>query len=502
MRRSRIGFAGAALIALVIGAMLPAAGSGRTQATGLASVQHVFVIVLENEDEGVTFGSGSKAPYLANTLTAQGAFVPNYYGIGHHSLDNYIAMISGQAPNANTQNDCQTFSDFTATGPLNADGQLPGGGCIYPTSVPTIASQLDGAGLTWRGYMDGMGADPTRESVTCGHPTIGTADKTQGATATDQYATRHDPFMYFHGVIDNQSYCDSHVVALPKLASDLGSVATTPNLSYITPNLCNDGHDSPCADGGPGGLTQANTFLQTVVPEIEASAAFKKDGLIVITFDESDSDDSTACCNEQPGPNAAQPGGTGAGGGKTGAVLLSPFIPAGTTTSTAYNHYSLLRSMEDAFGLSHLAFAAQSGLSSFGSDIFGASPGPTTSTTTSGSSTTGSTTTTTKTTTTTTTTSKPKPKPKPVRCVAAKLGPALGTSAVVKTKTGRSLTATIKRSGILEYQVRPAHGVAHKAVQRKLTACGRFSLALPSGHGSVTLRTTVGKRHDSRTVKY
>src|ERR1700750_188848 len=75
-------------------------------------VKHVWVLVLENENADSTFGADSKAPYLAKTLTSQGEFLPNYYATGHESLDNYISMISGQAPNPQTQSDCQFFTEF------------------------------------------------------------------------------------------------------------------------------------------------------------------------------------------------------------------------------------------------------------------------------------------------------------------------------------------------------------------------------------------------------
>jgi hypothetical protein len=257
---------------------------------------------------------------LATDLVKQGAFVPNYTGIGHASLDNYLAMISGQAPNPATQQDCPTFTDFTPGTPA-ADGQVVGSGCVYPASVPTLPDQLTAAGLSWRGYMDGMGADPTREPATCAHPALGAPDLTEVATAADQYATRHDPFVYFHSIIDNQAGCDAHVVPLGNLAGDLGGAATTPNFTFITPNLCNDGHDANCANGGPGGLPAANAFLKAVVPAIEASPAYRQDGLIAVIFDEGVSD-STACCGELPGPNTLMPGGGGPGGGVTGAVLL------------------------------------------------------------------------------------------------------------------------------------------------------------------------------------
>ncbi|MCA1682394.1 MAG: alkaline phosphatase family protein [Actinobacteria bacterium] len=333
-------------------------------------IRHVFVLVDENESARTTFAPGSPAPYLSQTLVSQGAFVPNYFGIGHASLDNYIGLVSGQAPNPKTSGDCPTFADFPAAS-LDASGQENGQGCVYPADVPTLMSQLGAAGLTWRAYEDGMGADPAREAATCGHPAVGAADNTEAATAVDQYAARHDPFVYFHSVIDHQAACDAGVVNLNRLPADLGSVATTPNYVFVTPNLCNDGHDAACANGGPGGLAQADAFLRTWVPMITSSPAFQQDGLLIVTFDEA-SGDSSACCGELPGPydaaNMIMPGGSGPGGGAVGAVLLSRFIAPGTRSAASYNHYALLGSVEDLLGLPRLAGAA--GAAALGPDVY------------------------------------------------------------------------------------------------------------------------------------
>ena len=319
--------------------------------------QHVFVIVLENQDADTTFGPASPAPYLAHTLPAQGAFVPNYYGIGHNSLDNYLAMVSGQAPTTATQGDCPVFTDVLPGLPA-PDGQVTGQGCVYPASVKTVAEQLEARGLAWKGYMEDMGNDPARDNgTTCAHPAIGTPDRTQQASATDQYATRHNPFVYFHAIIDRPA-CAQRDVPLSGLSGDLASAKTTPNLSFIVPDLCHDGHDATCADGGPGGLAAADAFLREWVPRITGSAAYRRDGLLAIVFDEAEND-SSACCGELPGPNTPQPGIDGPGGGRTGAVLLSPAITPGTTLTPAYNHYSLLRSLEDWFGLAALGYASR-----------------------------------------------------------------------------------------------------------------------------------------------
>jgi hypothetical protein len=333
-------------------------------------IKHVFFITLENEDADSTFGADSKAPYLAKTLRSQGLFLPNYYAIGHLSLDNYIAEISGQGPNPVTQSDAMTFSDF-APGTPGPDGQALGQGAVYPTSVETIADQLDAKNMTWAGFMEDMG-NSLSAPKTCRHPAVGAPDDTQQAKVGDQYATRHNPYMYFHSIIDDQAKCDARVVPLDRLPSALASESLTANYNYISPNLCHDGHDEPCVDGQPGGMTSAGLFLQQWVPKILKSPAYQKDGLIMITFDEAETHDASACCGEKQGPNTPNNGGPtpGAGGGRIGAVLLSPYIKPGGVSNQEYNHYSMLRSFEDVFGLEHLGYAGMDGLKAFGDDVY------------------------------------------------------------------------------------------------------------------------------------
>jgi hypothetical protein len=343
----------------------------------LPPIRHVFVLVLENQSFAVTFGEHSPAPYLGVTLPAQGALLKQYYSIGHASLDNYLALISGQAPNDQTQLDCSTVTEFqpTATA-LDADGQLTGSGCVYPKLVKTLPDQLEAAGLTWKAYMEDMGNNPQRESASCGHVPVGQLETTHGATIGDQYAARHDPFVYFHSIIDDQARCDAHVVNLEHLSADLATVATTANYTFITPNLCDDGHDARCVDGRRGGLAAIDMFLRKWVPLILHSAAFQADGMLIITFDESDgggSGGSSACCGERPLPGAKYPPGfSGPGGGRIGAVVLSPFVKPGTVSEAPYNHYALLRTVETIFGLTPLGYAAMANLPVFGPDVFSA----------------------------------------------------------------------------------------------------------------------------------
>jgi len=388
-------------------------------------ISHILVIELENEGYAATFGTGSPATYLNGTLRAKGELLQNYYATGHVSLDNYIAQVSGQSATTETGSDCLANSFAFANmlpGTPDPDtvarpGQVDGHGCVYPATVPTIASQLDAKYppnskthvAAWRAYEQDMGNTPSRDGGTldpsggtdCGHPAIG-APAAVVATSLDQYVTRHNPYVWFHSVIDKKADCNANDVPLGALgadgkpapsghlAKDLRSESTTPRFGFVTPNLCNDGHDETCtgpdSNGGHvGGLAGADAFLQAWMPLVFGSPAYK-DGhlLVVITFDEADlgaPDTDAACCGEVTGPNSDAVPGTG--GGQIGALLLNAkYIAPGTTDTTgSYNHYSALRSYEDLLGLTtggadgqgHLGYAAAAGLVPFGHDVFPAS---------------------------------------------------------------------------------------------------------------------------------
>ena len=153
-------------LVLALGLLAPAAA---TADAAVPAIDHVFIVVLENQSESATFGSDTKIPYLGDTLKNKGAFIPNYYGTAHESLPNYIAMISGQGPTLETQADCQIYHDIIPGLPTS-NGQFQGTGCVYPAGVGTVATQLEGEGLTWRGYMQDMansapGAPASRSSA-------------------------------------------------------------------------------------------------------------------------------------------------------------------------------------------------------------------------------------------------------------------------------------------------------------------------------------------------
>jgi Phosphoesterase family len=426
------------------------------------AIKHVWVIVLENKSAASTYGTtasdSNQDPYL-KSLMPQGTYLANYYGTGHVSLDNYVSMISGQPSTHDTETDCfQIWSDIVDDGNDSLNPKVlkagtdvnghQGGGCVFPARVQHIGNQVEAAKLTWRSYNEDMGNNLNRDGTkTCSFPRrtaqlAGTdptkaVDGTQAAQAPsasgdvvgDEYATRHNPFVYFHSSIDDLANCDTHVVNVQdNLATDLQSIDTTPNFSFITPNLCDDGHDGDgtgnagkgCANGQPGGLTSIDAFLKKTIPMIQASAAYKQDGLIIITTDEGvvagltpttqlsadgktlsllepEQGDQCPGCNQQTGPNVTRPeqvtmstlpvaeagmlginpatlpasvqnvsialSYVGVGGDQVGTLLLSPFIKGGHVDNTGYNHYALLHSLEDNFGMgSYLGYADDASL--------------------------------------------------------------------------------------------------------------------------------------------
>ena len=429
---------------------LPAAAPAATP-----PIKHVWIVVLENKNYEDTFGPDTEAPYLARELTKTGQLLRNYYGTSHASLGNYITMVSGQAPNADTQGDCNSGFKDVFPGVVAPDGQVVGQGCVYPAAVKTIASQLDEKGLTWRGYMEDMGNTPSAPR-TCRHPKIGDSDDTQSARPTDQYATRHNPFVYFHSVIDDQVKCDANVVPLEQLAQDVKSARTTPNYAFITPDLCNDGHDETCADGGPGGLQAVDAFLRRWVPTIIGSPGFGDGGMLIITWDEANiaPESSTACCDQPTGPNTPSPGIVGPGGGRTGTVVISPFVEPGSVNDQPYNHYGLLRSTEDLFGMGHLGYAGNEGLKPFGDDVYNAK--------------------------------KPSPPRAPTgACTAARSGAAVAGLRL----RGRLLTFRARRKAKIRITVHFRKGRHGKVLKRptRVAACQTYRVKVPNGTRRVSV---------------
>src|SRR5271165_2390428 len=162
------------------GTTAAAAGSGSASPGGLTAVRHVWVIELENQGYAQSFGTPSADPYLARTLPRTGALLENYYAIGHSSAANYIAQVSGQAPDIATQIDCPVWTPFPGHIVAGPYRQVLGEGCVYPAAVPTLGNQLSAAGRSWAAYLQDMGNDPGRDH------TVATARGRGPAVPADQ----------------------------------------------------------------------------------------------------------------------------------------------------------------------------------------------------------------------------------------------------------------------------------------------------------------------------
>jgi len=330
-RRIRVRI-GSIMTMLATAAILLVSAPTQAKATltleGIPRLSHVFTIVLENEGYAATWGPGSPARYL-NSLRSSGQLLTQYYAAGHASNDNYISMTSGQAPNPDTMADCVNWLSC-----VQADSSPAVGGGT------SIVDQLESAGRTWKGYMEDMPAPCTHAAAT------DVSDPYQGNSATGpgyNYADRHNPFIYYAPIVDDNARCQAHVVPYTALASDLAH-NTVPNYAYIVPNTCHDGHDVPtCANGQPGGLVAADAWLQANVPPL-LSYIKTHNGLLVITTDEAANTDTSGCCG-------AGIGGSPGFGGLVGLLAISPTIKPGTQNATPYDHPSLLRTVEDAFGI-------------------------------------------------------------------------------------------------------------------------------------------------------
>src|SRR5271165_5693043 len=304
---------------------------------GKGKIKHVWLIILENKSYDATFTGLNKNTYLWQTLPSQGLLMKNYFGTGHFSLDNYVSMVAGQAPQPDTQADCPFYDKFSGTvdtvgslktnpnygqvlSPVGPNAAAGSNGCVYPASVPTLFNQLDAAGVTWKGYAQDLGnpdeSGPSHDAGVeyCGAPCseAGPRGSTSqpnpgGANGTDQYVPKHFPFPWFESIRKAGDCNAQHIANLfdPEngLYHDLQSASTTPAFSWISPNNCSDAHDAVChgnnLSGGfanpttpnapinyTGGLYASDLFLEHIIPEIEESPAFKEGGLIDITFDE------------------------------------------------------------------------------------------------------------------------------------------------------------------------------------------------------------------------
>jgi phosphatidylinositol-3-phosphatase len=181
-------------------------------------------------------------------------------------------------------------------------------------NAPNLVDQLESAGKSWKAYMESMPSP-------CFMGDSGSL-----------YRQKHNPFIYFDSIRKNTARCNK-IVPLTQLDTDLQN-AMVPEYTWITPNMCNDMHDCSVSTG--------DTWLKTWVGKILASPAWQQNGALFITFDEGKT--NAGCC-------------TLAAGGQIVTLVISPLGKPAFQSSVAYDHYSLLRTIEEAWGLTTLANA-------------------------------------------------------------------------------------------------------------------------------------------------
>jgi hypothetical protein len=247
----------------------------------------VAVVVMENTEYGDVIGRGA-APYI-NRLARTYGLATGSYAITHPSLPNYLALTGGST--FGISSDCTACS-------------VPGSG---------LGGQLQSRHISWKAYMEGLP-----------HPCF------TGAGA-DDYAKRHDPFVYYRALVRSPAACQK-VVPLSALYRDEAR-HSLPTFIWITPDLCHDMHDCD--------LRQGDRFLARLLPQLMRSLG--GNGLLFLTWDEGTTDNG--CCRL-------------ARGGHIATIVAGPGARRGALLPTPVDHYSVLQTIEDLLDLPRLGGAA------------------------------------------------------------------------------------------------------------------------------------------------
>ncbi len=261
-----------------------------------ASIKTVFVIVMENHNWSAIQGSPS-APYINNALLPQASYATEYFNPpgNHPSEPNYLWLEAG--------------TNFGVS-----DDNPPSDN--HQSSTAHLVTLLEHAGLSWKAYEEGTGV------TTC------------PLTDSYPYATKHNPMIFFDDVTGtnnpNSAYCIAHERPYTELATDLQN-NTVANYNFITPNLCDDMHDSCSPTNNE--IQQGDTWLSHEVPKILNSQAYKNGGALFITWDEGE--------NSSDGP--------------IGMIVLSPYAKGhGYSNTIHYTHSSTLRTIQEIFHITPL----------------------------------------------------------------------------------------------------------------------------------------------------
>ena len=316
---TRTGIAVAVSLALMA-LMGPRVNSAHADSGGnrsdLKNFQHVFVIMMENTGFDSLIGNPN-APFI-NSVAATNGLATNYFGVSHPSQPNYIAATSGALNGVTNDND-------------------------ITIDVPNIVDQIESSGRTWKGYMQSL--------------SLCNGNKLAHACGNQLYERKHNPFVSYQDVQSNPARM-ANVVDLSQFNIDLAN-NTVPDYSWISPDQCNDMHGRGTSD--PNDLcgfahvqsliATGDAFLSSTVSGIMNSRAWNGNSVIFITWDESDFTgtgpigfgDTRGCCNANPG------------GGHVVTLTISHSDHSARTSNVAYNHYSMLATIEGGWKLGCLA---------------------------------------------------------------------------------------------------------------------------------------------------
>ncbi len=332
--------------------LLTAAGAAAGPA--MPRYDHIFVVIDENKSADEIIGN--KAAPEINRLAREYGVASRYYAIRHPSEPNYVALVGG---------DTFGIADddaYYCKPRMKKEGCGESGYSTYvdhTVNAPNLAQQLDAHGISWKGYFEDI---PQPGSLAYRWPT---PQQPAPGKPNFLYAVKHNGFMNFKSVQDDPHRAEK-IVGFDALYRDIAA-GTLPRFAYIVPNLCNDmhgiyGHGAPAGCSSQDGLiVQGDRAIAQIVGKITQSATWRGPGnsAIVITFDESDDDRpdirAVGCCGSGP----HEPGSPG--GGWVATVVITNHGPRHLVDPTPYSHYSLLRTIEAAFGLHHyLGHAADS----------------------------------------------------------------------------------------------------------------------------------------------
>jgi hypothetical protein len=338
----------AVVLAGVAAAVLVAAGSAGASSPNSANahLKHIFVIMLENHSKASVIGDPF-TPYITSLAYTYGQ-AANYYGVTHPSEPNYVASITGSNWGVNNDNPANVYD------------------------VPNLVDQLEANGLTWGAYMEALPADNKLA--------------TQWPSYTALYANKHDPFVLMSDIRNDPARL-ANVKPYSDLFSDLAS-NNVPDFVWISPDQCNDMHggvyapvpghpETPCpyndTKDDPNDISlklKADAFVQTAVTAIMSSKAWTGNSAIFIQTDEDDFtgnpatdgwESAAGCCDSPyvPAGDPDVPGWAGGiyGGGLVPSVVVTSNGPRGYISTTPYNHYSLLTTVEKNWHLGYLQHA-------------------------------------------------------------------------------------------------------------------------------------------------